>query len=178
MPPAPPQIVAPSAPKPIEAPARTVATAPIKLPPPEPVLPSAGAKSATGGTNGKEPRGTQVAALPSGPASQPEILDNGRTYRIPFGEDSSNISAAGQKQLDTLAGRMKSNNSMRIQLLGYAGSQGESASKARRTSLFRALSVRTYLMKQGIRSTRIDVRALGNRSENGLQDRVDAVVKQ
>lgn len=67
---------------------------------------------------------------------------------------------------------------MRIQLLGYAGSQGESASKARRTSLFRALSVRTYLMKQGIRSTRIDVRALGNRSENGLQDRVDAVVKQ
>jgi hypothetical protein len=69
-------------------------------------------------------------------------------------------------------------SSLRLQLLGYAGSTQDSASKARRTSLFRALSVRTYLMKQGVRSTRMDVRALGNRVEDGSPDRVDAVVRK
>lgn len=73
---------------------------------------------------------------------------------------------------------MKNDSSVRIQLLGYAGSTKDSASKARRLSLFRALSVRTYLMKQGIRSTRMDVRALGNRVEDGTLDRVDAVIRK
>ena len=77
-----------------------------------------------------------------------------------------------------LARLMKDNESMRIQLLGYAGSSKDSASKARRLSLFRALSVRTFLMKQGIRSTRMDVRALGNRAEGAASDRVDAIVRE
>jgi hypothetical protein len=73
---------------------------------------------------------------------------------------------------------MKDESSLRLQLLGYAGGTQDSASKARRTSLFRALSVRTYLMKLGVRSTRMDVRALGNRVEDGSPDRVDAVVRK
>lgn len=120
--------------------------------------------------------GTQVAALPE-PAPA-EILDGGQLYRIPFGTASSEISDDGKKYLDELAQRLKDESALRLQLLGYAGSTQDSASKARRTSLFRALSVRTYLMKQGVRSTRMDVRALGNLVEDGAPDRVDAVVRK
>jgi len=35
---------------------------------------------------------------------------------------------------------------------------------------------RSYLIKKGIRSTSIDVRALGNRSGNGPTDRIDIIV--
>lgn len=119
---------------------------------------------------------TQIAALPEAPAA--EVLDGGQIVRIPFGPTSAEISEDGKKYLDDLAQRMKDESSLRLQLLGYAGSTQDSASKARRTSLFRALSVRTYLMKQGVRSTRMDVRALGNRVEDGSPDRVDAVVRK
>lgn len=122
------------------------------------------------------PLGTQVAALPAPPPA--EVLDGGQLYRIPFSAASSEISDDGKKYLDELAQRLKDESDLRLQLLGYAGSTKDSASKARRTSLFRALSVRTYLMKQGVRSTRMDVRALGNLVEDGAPDRVDAVVRK
>lgn len=58
----------------------------------------------------------------------------------------------------------------------YAAGTAEAASKARRTSLSRALAVRTFLIENGVRSTRIDVRALGNKAEGGPPDRVDIEV--
>ncbi len=61
----------------------------------------------------------------------------------------------------------------RLQLKAYAS--GGTASAARRMSLNRALTVRSYLIAQGIRSTRIDVRALGIADE-GPPDRVDLLL--
>jgi outer membrane protein OmpA-like peptidoglycan-associated protein len=156
---------APPAPKPVRPAPRKLSAAP----------PATDPKPESGGDTAGEKTRTQIAALPSAPA---EVLDGGQMYRIPFGPDSSDISDNGKKYLDELAQRMKSDSALRLQLLGYAGSTQDSASKARRTSLFRALSVRTYLMKQGIRSTRMDVRALGNLVEDGAPDRVDAVVRK
>jgi outer membrane protein OmpA-like peptidoglycan-associated protein len=72
---------------------------------------------------------------------------------------------------------MKDDDNIRVRLNGYASSTGDSASQARRVSLFRALSVRTYMMKNGIRSTRIDIHALGSKSEQGEQDKVDVIVR-
>ncbi len=43
------------------------------------------------------------------------------------------------------------------------------------TSLSRALAVRTYLLAQGVQSQRIDVRALGNTTDEQPVDRVDAI---
>ena len=60
-----------------------------------------------------------------------------------------------------------------MQLQAYAGEPNLSASRARRLSLSRALSARSYLIKRGIRSTRIDVRALGNKTSTGEPNRVD-----
>jgi len=192
VPPAP-KIVPPTPPAAAKAPAETpkvaekakVAEKPAtpRLVRPAPPAPPAASKpgngnksTASGGDAPASRGGTQVAALPGAPPA--EILDGGQIYRIPFGPSSSEISEDGKKYLDELAQRMKDESSLRLQLLGYAGSTQDSASKARRTSLFRALSVRTYLMKQGVRSTRMDVRALGNRVEDGSPDRVDAVVRK
>ena len=57
--------------------------------------------------------------------------------------------------------------------MAFAAVDGMSISKARRKSLSRALSVRSFLMKNGIRSTRIDVRALGNKTKEMPLNRVD-----
>ena len=64
----------------------------------------------------------------------------------------------------------------RLQLKAYASAQDSSASAARRLSLSRALAVRSFLIESGVSSTRIDVRALGAKSEAGPPDRVDLVV--
>ena len=51
-----------------------------------------------------------------------------------------------------------------------------SGSDARRRSLFRTLAVRTYLVENGVLSTRMDVRALGDRTEEEPKDRVEVRV--
>ncbi|MDH3699803.1 MAG: OmpA family protein [Alphaproteobacteria bacterium] len=174
---APPKALMP-APKPPEkaadvASARTDAPrVPSVIPPPAPVL-----KSIPGSAPQAPVKAPQVAALTAPKAAPPSLSDNGNLLRIPFALNSTEIPEDGKAFLDTLAKRMGKESGLRIQLLGYAGSANGSPSKSRRLSLFRALSVRTYLMKKGIRSTRMDVRALGNRAENGATDRVDAKIR-
>jgi outer membrane protein OmpA-like peptidoglycan-associated protein len=75
--------------------------------------------------------------------------------------------------LDTLSKKLKLEPNYRLQIQAYAGEPNLSASNARRLSLSRALSVRSRLIKNGIRSTRIDVRALGNKTSVGEPNRVD-----
>ena len=118
--------------------------------------------------------GKQLASLP---APEARVLPSGDLYRIPFAGSTPEISEKNSKLLDKLADRMKRDQSIRLQLLGFAG-VADSASQARRVSLFRALSVRTYLMKKGIHSTRMDVRALGNKKDGAAPDRVDIQVKK
>jgi hypothetical protein len=71
---------------------------------------------------------------------------------------------------------MTSQSVLRVQLRAFAEGTEESASQARRLSLVRALAVRSYLMEKGVRSTRVDVRALGAKAEDGPADRVDVVL--
>lgn len=73
-------------------------------------------------------------------------------------------------------GRLAKDASLRVQLMAYADGDNDGANKARRLSLSRALAVRAYLIDNEITSTRMDVRALGNRSDDGPADRVDVVV--
>jgi len=97
--------------------------------------------------------------------------------RIAFAADSADIPDTVKAQLDALAQKMASDENTRIQLLAYASGTPETASRARRISLSRALAVRSYLIKQGVRSTRMDVRALGNNVEGSPADRVDIIPK-
>ncbi|MDA8231035.1 MAG: OmpA family protein [Magnetospirillum sp.] len=118
----------------------------------------------------------------SAPASAPSPVravagGNGNVVSIVFPADAVQLPNNADADLTALAQKMAKDESLNLQLLAYAQGDESNISKARRLSLSRALEVRKYLMEQGIRSTRIDVRALGNKIEgDGPPDRVDAVL--
>ncbi|OJX79455.1 MAG: hypothetical protein BGO92_13355 [Magnetospirillum sp. 64-120] len=158
-PPAPVAALAPAA-APVAA-APVVAAAPQPLlapvPPPIPVMPQ------------------QVASLPS--AEPPAMSRGSDTVSLMFPAEDSKLSDASRGDLAALVKRMQKDEDLNLQLLAYASGDEASASKARRLSLSRALEVRKVLMDKGIRSTRIEVRALGNKLDGrGPADRVDAVL--
>ena len=111
----------------------------------------------------------QVAARP--PAGLSSAGD-----RIIFAEGSAKLPDDAKVVLQGVISRLSDDEESRIQLLAYAEGTAETASQARRLSLSRALAVRSYLIEQGVRSTRMDVRALGNNFEDGPADRVDLVL--
>lgn len=119
------------------------------------------------------PAGRQQAALRPAPA---ETLGPGSTVRVAFAADLTTLSQSAAAQVEQVASRLKSNNRLRLQLMAYADGASRSTSAARRMSLYRALAVRSHLIKTGVRSTRIDVRALGHKFGKGPPDRVDLVV--
>ncbi|MBF0267481.1 MAG: OmpA family protein [Alphaproteobacteria bacterium] len=172
MPPAPPKIAeAPSAPTPI-------AKAPeAPKPPSVPAPPSIEAKQVTPVPPSvpEISRPTETASLPD--AAAPSVMESGETLmQVVFADGATRIPDNKLTDLKALAGRMSKDEDIRLQLLAYAEGTDANASKARRLSLSRALAVRSYLIDQGVRSTRIDVRALGNKAGSGPAERVDVVM--
>lgn len=92
-----------------------------------------------------------------------------------FESDSAELSGQAKQSLDQVAAPLKDDANKRIQLLAYAKANSDDTSRARRLSLSRALAVRSYLIEKGIQSTRIDVRALGSKTDKEPEDRVDIV---
>ena len=119
------------------------------------------------------PAPAQVAAL-----NPDAVIESADQVTIKFASASSELPGGASPALDRLAEQLAASPDLRIVLKGYASNEGESASQSRRLSLFRALSVRTYLIKQGVRSTRMDVRALGNKVDSGDANRVDVILPQ
>ena len=92
---------------------------------------------------------------------------------LSFAAEESELPAGQRAALDTLSQQMAGTED-RLQIRAYASSTGaEGGSGARRLSLTRALAVRAYLIDKGIRSTRIDVRALGTPTDGSAPDRVE-----
>ena len=143
------------------------ATAAVPQAPAIPKAPSTTPASATAKTGG-----SVVAAL----TAPVDVSDDGNKLRILFGEESSNLPDEAASELQKLAEKMNGDRRLRLVLYGFAGGAPDTPSKARRLSLFRALAVRTQLMNYGVPSTRMQLRALGNRVEEGPPDRVDIVV--
>ncbi len=146
----------------------TTPTAPVASPPaieavaPAPVAPSKPPPAASPA----KPE-TRVAAVPKRPVPS----GGAQQLRLEFTAGSASISPAQLDQLKELGSRLES-SSDRVQIRSYAGAEGEDTGTARRISLKRALAVRSSLIEQNIRSTRIDVRALGIVGE-GPANRVD-----
>lgn len=151
-------------PPPIGAPPRAEAESAVPPPPAAPKLTPRTAATA-------EPA-DQMAAKPrvSGPSV---ITQSGGAVRIAFGAGSADLPEDAVAELDALALSMTADSRLRLQLTAYAKGAEDNPSAARRLSLARALAVRGHLIDKGIRSTRIDVRALGDRAEGGPMDRVD-----
>ena len=121
------------------------------------------------------PKAEQQAALPSprpAPGAPKGAAPQGMD--ILFASGTSDLSTEAKAQLDKLADNLKGDEKSRLQLLAYAAE--DSPSKARRLSLSRALAVRSHLIAKGVRSTRIDVRALGDQIPGGEPNRVDLQV--
>ena len=151
-----------------------VAAAPAETPTPRPaptVLPPPPAAAPA-----PEPPPARVAALPPPAAVPPaQPAEGTQVMRVEFGSTSSTLSPQNEAQLRTLVAQLGSGDT-RVQLKAYASGSADNLSAARRMSLSRALAVRAYLIEQGIRSTRIDVRALGLAGDSGPLDRVDVVL--
>ena len=154
---------------------RMTAPAATKIAPPPPPPPLALKLQKPAVKVPPPPPAQQTAALTSRPAPIGR-LNLGQQFRLGFSSGSAAISDGAATQLDGVAKSMKQNGNLRLQLLAYAGGGSQTPSQARRLSLSRALAVRSQLIEKGIQSTRIDVRALGNKLEAGPPDRVDIII--
>jgi outer membrane protein OmpA-like peptidoglycan-associated protein len=93
---------------------------------------------------------------------------------VAFATGTADLSPEARSALDGVAKSLASDSERRLQLVAYATGADDEANQARRLSLSRALNVRAYLIDHGVRNTRMDVRALGNRPDDGKPaDRVD-----
>ncbi len=117
-----------------------------------------------------EPESRQVASLPR-IVLPPE---GGQVLRIEFSGAGTRLSPAAEESLRAVAVAAAEADG-RLQLQAFAGGSSENASGARRTSLSRALAVRSFLIEAGVRSTRVDVRALGTAGDSGPAERVDVL---
>ena len=162
-----PLITAPAPPAP-KAVAKTTPK-PVAKPPASKPMEKAAAKPKP------ESRAKEQAAV----APAPKETKTGPAMRVAFGATASKLPAAAKNDLKALAKKIKGKDNLRLQLMAYAGGKSLSASKARRMSLSRALSVRSFLIENGVRSTRIDVRALGSKTTEKPLNRVDVnIVKR
>ncbi len=109
--------------------------------------------------------------MPAAPSIAP-----GTALRVPFPAKAAKLPSQATPALRALAQRLAKDDALRLQLKAYASGTKDTASRARRLSLSRALAVRSYLIRQGVRSTRIDVRALGNKVDGQPANRVDLIV--
>jgi len=124
------------------------------------------------------PSAPPAAAPRPGAAATAAVPSSSRRgeSRIDFQAGSAELSDQARDALNGVAGRLGQNEAERVQINAYAAVDGDSGSQARRLSLSRALAVRAYLIDRGVRSTRLDVRALGNPGGDGPSDRVDLIV--
>ncbi len=169
-PPAPGKTEAPPPPPPAPAPAASKTKSAAPPPPPAPVTPG----PATSAETAPPPPPTanpQVAALPPAPSFSME-----KPTAIPFTVGASTLADPAKQTLGSVAQTLNGNADLRLQIVAYATGSDDNASQARRLSLSRALAVRSFLIDAGIRSTRMDVRALGNKFDSGPGDRVDLIV--
>ncbi|MBL93808.1 MAG: hypothetical protein CFH06_01292 [Alphaproteobacteria bacterium MarineAlpha3_Bin5] len=118
----------------------------------------------------KEKKPEKNASLATLPTPTNNIND---FLQVKFSDQGVKLTNDAQKELMELIKGVSNKANKRLKLMAYANSEGLSASRARRLSLSRALAVRSFLIANGIRSTRIDVRALGNKVGNEPGNRVD-----
>ncbi|MBP2298077.1 outer membrane protein OmpA-like peptidoglycan-associated protein [Azospirillum picis] len=136
-----------------------------------PALPSAPTGTAP-------PPRTDTAALPPAPEAAPPALQPppSSVLSLVFQGDATALPDAADSTIDRIVDRMRASETARLQLRSYASGTADTAREARQRSLSRALALRERLTAFGIRSARVDVRALGvDEDAAGPPDRIDAV---
>ena len=106
------------------------------------------------------------------PAETRIPIVEGQILRLEFRQDSARVRPQDHDNLRLVADAISESDG-HLLLQAYASVSTTTTSNARRLSLKRALSVRSLLIENGVRSTRINVRALGNANDHNSADRVD-----
>jgi len=138
------------------------------LPPPPP---AASLESPPSPVEEQAKESKQVVALPPPSTKMPAT----GSMTVLFSPGSAVLDAEASERLSGIYEKMESDLSIRLQLVAYATSTDDNPSRARRLSLSRALAVRSNLVERGVKSSRMDVLALGSKFEEAPGDRVDAV---
>lgn len=175
-PPAPPPAAKPAETKTAQAKAGSVQDTADNAPPPPPPSPVAAGSAVPPPPPPPPATATPVPTPPAAKAESTASLttgEDGRLTRVVFDESESKLPDSAKPNLLKLADQVKDQRDVRLQLLAYAGGDDLKSNRARRLSLSRALSVRSFLIESGIRSTRIDVRALGDKTSDEPKNRVD-----
>lgn len=163
-------------------PAPPAGAPPVKTaaaPPPQAPLPQAPATAqpptASSNAAPPPPARTQTAALPPPPPAVPPAASAPKAapLTVVFDGAATSLPEPAETALAGIAERMRTNERMRLQLRSYASGTADTAREARQLSLARALALRERLTAFGVRSTRIDVRALGADAGDGPPDRID-----
>ena len=155
-----------SKPIPVKQAQKTAAPAPKKAmssaPPPPPKI--AGAPEPEASTEQASAQSQSIKIAP------------GQSIRIVFDEAATKLPDSKKDFLRKLADGVHDKKDLWLRLMAYADAEGLSASKARRLSLSRALSIRSFLIESGVRSTRIGVMALGSKTPDNPKNRVDIII--
>lgn len=151
--------------------------APQPVEPPKAAEPAPAEAAQTEEQPSEEPPAEEAAAEP-----EPEPDNNRPAAPVPAGGirivypvELNDVPVEANGALDDLAAQMAADETMRIQIKCYASGDEATESKARRRALARCINIRQYLYQKQILTTRMDVRALGLKSEGQPADRVDIV---
>ncbi len=134
------------------APAAPVLAPPAPLPPPRPV---------------------PAPVIPTTPDAAGEATKIPGGVRITFGPGKADLNAATEAAIREVGHTIAADPNAAVNVFAYAAGSTDDPSTPRRLSLSRALAARAVLMSEGIASTRIYPRALGNTPSDGPPDRVD-----
>jgi outer membrane protein OmpA-like peptidoglycan-associated protein len=121
-----------------------------------------------------------IAAAPLVAAAKPAVAATAARSdgtRLNFDPGQDQLTDAQRAELAPIVRSLQNNADSRLEIVAFASGNVDRPSDARRTSLTRAVRVRGFLVDQGVRSARIDVRALGADSQGGPPDRVELTIK-
>lgn len=116
-----------------------------------------------------------IPARMATPSADDIVVPTMADLTLEFDGTSSELTDGTQQKLVNLLPILKEDQNRRLAVHAYASGEDGSKSSARRISLSRALAVRSFLMDNGVKPTRVDVRALGLETDRKPLERVDLV---
>lgn len=95
-----------------------------------------------------------------------------------FEENAADLTEEMQIALNSLAARLKKNPEQRLILYSYSAPNPSGNGRERQVSLRRALMVRSYLSRLGVRSLRVEIRSQGQKGAGkAIPDRTDILIE-
>jgi outer membrane protein OmpA-like peptidoglycan-associated protein len=125
----------------------------------------------------KPSEATQIANADAGQNTNAVPPSDGR-FNIAFQSNAIDLPVTSYGDVDSgVVNALRADSNARVQIVAYASAPDGKDTTAKRTSLARALSIRSYMISKGIDATRVDVRAMGLQQDSkALPDQVQMIV--